>query len=450
MSITLSYTINIVIYVVGIVIILYSTFKDKVRKPFWKKLLISLGAFFLIALVGSAAFIYTGPGTLGQPLATLLTSSCGFFISYIVLEYRLGQCLFISGVVKCYADDVALLATVVYYLSSGKMPESYMDFPAWPLLLVTAVTFPLIMLFYKRLMRPVLDSSGFLSSWRAAWIGPAFANVMYAMYLQPVFTEVTSFPGLEFSFVPFLWVALTFSSYIILLKALIEQSRSTRLMEELHISDVQISAQQKQLESLQQHIEDTVKARHDMRHLFLALQGYLAEKDYRGMAEYLQKCIVTLEEQKPEIYANNLAVDAILSHYRQMAEKGGIEVMFDIRMEDEAEVTDTDMCIILGNLLENAYEACIRQRENKRYIKANIAQTGRTLVIIVENSYEGTIRKKDGIFLSSKEKMRKGIGITSVIDVTKKYHGIPRFEYDGTRFRASLLLGSCSAPINRV
>ena len=102
------------------------------------------------------------------------------------------------------------------------------------------------------------------------------------------------------------------------------------------------------------------------------------------------------------------------------------------------------MCIILGNLLENAYEACERQKEGKRYMSANIRQNGGTLVIIVENSYEGTVRRQEGVFLSSKEKMRKGIGITSVIDVTKKYNGIPKFEYDGRRFRVSLLLGSRS------
>ena len=51
--------------------------------------------------------------------------------------------------------------------------------------------------------------------------------------------------------------------------------------------------------------------------------------------------------------------------------------------------------------------------------------------IIVENTYDGSMQKQDRVFLSTKEKIRKGIGIISVIDVTKKYRGIPRFEYDG-------------------
>lgn len=444
MSITASYSINIVIYVLVIIVVLYSTFKDKIKMPFWKKLLLSLACFFLLAFTGSIAFAYIRVGTLGQAVMILLTSSVGFCIPYIVLEYSLGQCIFISAIIKCYVDDLTLLGTVVYYLALGEMPDSYMDFPVWPLLLAAVVSIPLIMVFYKKLMRPALDDSGFLESWKTAWLIPFFANVMYALYMQPVFTEVTAFPGIRFSFVPFLWVVLTFSSYVILLQALVERSRSARLHEELHISDIQVTAQQKQLEHLQQHIEDTAKARHDMRHFLRALQGFANEKDFEGMAEYLEKCLITLDKQTPEIYAENLAVNAILGHYKQLAEKEAIEATFIVKLEDKTNVTDTDMCIILGNLLENAYEACERQKEGMRYMSANIRQNGGTLVIIVENSYEGTVRRQEGVFLSSKEKMRKGIGITSVIDVTKKYNGIPKFEYDGRRFRVSLLLGSRS------
>ena len=444
MPITINYCINIVIYVLTIVVVLYSAFKDKIKKPFWKTLLMSLGSFLLLTLVGAAAFVHIGSGGAGQSFMTLTTSAVGFCIPYIALEYTLGQCVFISAIIKCYVDDLILLGKVVYYLALGEMPDSYMDFPVWPLLAGAVISFPLIMIFYKKLMRPALDDSGFLASWKTAWILPFFANGMYALYMQPVFIEGTSFPGLEFSFVPFLWVVLTFSSYIILLRALVERSRSAKLHEELHISDIQVTAQQKQLEHLQQHIEDTAKARHDIRHFLVALQGFANEKDFEGMLEYLEKCIVIIDNQTPEIYTNNLAVNAVLGYYKQMAEKEEIEVKFIVELEDETNVTDTDMCIILGNLLENAYEACARQKEGKRHITANLRQTGGTLVIIVENSYTGTVRKKDGVFLSSKQKMRKGIGITSVIDVTKKYHGISKFEYDGRRFKVSLLLGSGS------
>ena len=54
------------------------------------------------------------------------------------------------------------------------------------------------------------------------------------------------------------------------------------------------------------------------------------------------------------------------------------------------------------------------------------------------------MRKEDGRFLSSKAEMRKGIGITSVLDVCKKYNGIPKIEYNGSVFKVSILLNGIS------
>ena len=440
MRITGSFICIAFLYVIIVVSVLYRTFKDKIKKPFWKRLIFAISMFVVIAAVGVAGYAYFGLGSYAQQFITLATAMACFCIPYTVLDYNLGQCLFISGIVKCYADDVALIATVFYYLISDHIPEYYMEFPAWPVILTAVVSFPLIRLFFSKLMRPALDCSGFLSSWFFAWLLPFFSSVMYALYMQPVFTDITDFPGREFIFVPFLWVVLTFSSYIILLASLIGQSKAAKLEEELHISDLQINAQQKQLEHFQDYIEGTAKARHDMRHHMVVLQGYADKKDYKGMEEYLCDCISRLDKKSSGIYSGNSAMDSLLSHYRQLADEEKIRMGIQVDAEESFVVTDTDICIILGNLLENAYEACARQTEGARYITVKIHQSGSVLIILVENSYSGIVRKKDGVFLSAKAKNRKGIGLESVLDVTKKYNGIPKVEYDGKIFRVSLLL----------
>lgn len=440
MKVTWSFLCIAVLYVLIVVVVLYRTFKDKIKKPFWKRLIFAVSMFAAIAAVGVAGYAYFGLGSYAQQFITLATAMACFCIPYTVLDYNLGQCLFISGIVKCYADDVALIATVFYYLISDHIPEYYMEFPAWPVVLISAISFPFIRLFFSRLIRPALDCSGFLSSWLFAWLLPFFANVMYALYMQPVFTDITDFPGREFIFVPFLWVVLTFSAYIILLASLIGQSKAAKLKEELHISDLQINAQQKQLGHFQSYIEGTAKARHDMRHHMVALQGLAEKKDYKGMEEYLSACISRIDKKSSGIYSGNPAVDALIGYYRQLAEEEKIRVSIQIEAEDAFVIADNDICIILGNLLENAYEACKRQTEGNPYFTVKIHQTGRVLVILVENSYSGTVRKKDGVFLSAKAKNRNGIGLESVIDVTRKYNGIPKIEYDGKIFRVSLLL----------
>ena len=272
MNITPSFFVIAAAYVVTVVIILYWTFKDKIMKPVWGRLVAAIAAFAAVAVGGSMGYVIFGPDSYVQPFITVVTAFGCFFIPYIVLDYNLGQCLFISGVVKCYADDIALLATSLYYLVSDDLPEEYMDFPLWPVLLVTAVTFPLIMLFYRKLVRPALDSSGFLKFWSYIWLIPFMVNTMYAFFMQPVFTVVSDFPGEKAVFVPYMWVVLTFGAYVILTLALLGQSQNAQLQEGLHISETQINAQQKQLENLQTHISETSKLRHDMRHHLLAIK----------------------------------------------------------------------------------------------------------------------------------------------------------------------------------
>ena len=444
MNITPSFFVIAAAYVVTVVIILYWTFKDRIMKPVWGRLTVAVAVFAAVAVGGSMGYIIFGPDSYVQPFITVVTALGCFFIPYIVLDYNLGQCLFISGIVKCYADDIALLATSLYYLVSDDLPEEYMDFPLWPVLLVTAVTFPLIMLFYKKLVRPALDSSGFLKSWSYTWLIPFMVNTMYAFFMQPVFTVISDFPGADAVFVPYMWVLLTFGGYVILVLALLGQSQNAQLQEGLHISETQIDAQQKQLENLQSHISETSQMRHDMKHHLLALKAYAQAGKCDAILRYLDDCISFMDVRDTGVWSGNPVMDALLGYYKYNAEDAGIKTELHVETDKALPVSDTDICIILSNLLENAYEACMRQKKGDRYIKIRLHQTGDVLIIMVENSYEGTVRREEGRFLSSKAEMRKGIGITSVLDVCKKYNGIPKIEYNGSVFKVSILLNGIS------
>lgn len=100
-----------------------------------------------------------------------------------------------------------------------------------------------------------------------------------------------------------------------------------------------------------------------------------------------------------------------------------------------------DLCAVISNLLENASEACARMKSADRFINIKISSTTNSLlVIIIENSYEGNIQRLGNAFISSKKKGRRGIGISSVLNITEQYNGISRFEYQDQVFKASVLL----------
>lgn len=87
------------------------------------------------------------------------------------------------------------------------------------------------------------------------------------------------------------------------------------------------------------------------------------------MAEYIKDSISGLEPAAAEIYSGNTAVDAILGYYKREALANQIDIQISVSLTDTLPIQDTDFCIILGNLLENALEACIRQLSKKRFMR---------------------------------------------------------------------------------
>jgi len=72
------------------------------------------------------------------------------------------------------------------------------------------------------------------------------------------------------------------------------------------------------------------------------------------------------------------------------------------------------MCIILGNALENAIEACQRMSRNGQFINLHIKMIANMLIVTLDNSYSGVVELSDAFFVSSK---RSGVKKESVWSV---------------------------------
>ena len=138
-------------------------------------------------------------------------------------------------------------------------------------------------------------------------------------------------------------------------------------------------------------------------------------------------------------YCENQAVNAILSYYAQIAEKAGTALEIQAQMEKEIPVPEPEFCVLLGNLLENAVDAC---RENKESgaIKVHIRQTGTSLIAItVDNPCRKPPALEGKRFLSTKHS-GPGIGTQSIRLIAERHHGDARFEWKNGMFYASVIL----------
>lgn len=105
-------------------------------------------------------------------------------------------------------------------------------------------------------------------------------------------------------------------------------------------------------------------------------------------------------------------------------------------------ISDNNLSVIVGNMIENAIEACNKQESGEKKIILRAKVQGNMLIFTMDNTFNGEVRKRDGHFVSSKvaDGSRIGIGLSSVESIAHKYHGEAEFHGEGHIFKSSVYL----------
>lgn len=415
-------------------------FKNRFRFPYAviNMMAVSLCAVTVLSIW---AFLEFDPaGGWAMPYSTV------FLIILVVLCLTMTksspyQVLFTLFIIQSYADVFSLFSRLisdsVFY---GFWPGiNYALVPARVLVLL--ITYPFIWLFMTRMLKPMVETRSHEPFWKYFWLVPASFHGIYQIAISPMSRlDQNVIVDQSAIFLAVTWAAGTFLTYYIILHMLYETKENAELQEKLHLSAVQISMQKDQYEKLQEQIESTQRIRHDMRHHLLAMKGYQDKRDFEKLDFYLNDLLSSFQCDE-RVYCENDAVDAIVRYYLGKAKYERVDVETEIRLPSVLSMPETDFCVVLGNLLENAVEACSRQKAEPRFLKLSAQISGKQMIAVtVKNSYEGEIQTLGESFLSSKESKREGIGVASVRAVAEKYHGIAKFTYQDGVFQASVLL----------
>ncbi|MEG1577814.1 MAG: GHKL domain-containing protein [Oscillospiraceae bacterium] len=171
----------------------------------------------------------------------------------------------------------------------------------------------------------------------------------------------------------------------------------------------QLIMEQGRYETLARHIGETDRLVHDMRHHMLSFRDFSERGDLQGLRRYLDGMGEAYQTEEMPIICARPTVDVILRHNLALALEADIEVEHQVEIPTEFDRSDLDLCIVFGNLMENALEACLRQTVGERFIHVNTdCIGGKMLAIRVENSFEGDLVWHSGICESVK---RKGPGL---------------------------------------
>nr|WP_182429474.1 MULTISPECIES: ATP-binding protein [unclassified Clostridium] len=282
----------------------------------------------------------------------------------------------------------------------------------------------------------LVDDIEMAKTWYIFWVFPA-AFFLLNRLIRPRYYE-TLYTNRVMKFYPILILALlTFLLlfYFMFYLMASEMNQNTRLLRENELLQLQSA----QYRNLQRSIDETRIARHDLRQHLTVLSGYAANKDLDAISDYLASFRKHMMPEWLPAYCENQAVNAILGYYAQIAENAGTALEIQAQMEKEIPVPEPEFCVLLGNLLENAVDAC-RENNESGAIKVHIRQTGTSLIAItVDNPCRKPPALEGKRFLSTKHS-GPGIGTQSIRLIAERHHGDARFEWKNGMFYASVIL----------
>lgn len=194
-------------------------------------------------------------------------------------------------------------------------------------------------------------------------------------------------------------------------------------IRESELFKLSVSNQMKLYRSVSENFEKQRKKTHEYKNQILCIDSLIASKNYAELENYVRDISGMLNKELDTINTNNVIVNAVLNtKYQEAIEK---DILFVVKINDlnNLRISDEDMVVILANLLNNAIEAC--EKCDRKVIKLKFVKEEGSIIISVQNTYNGKLSYKDGKIVSTKdeEEDEHGIGINNIIDSIKKYDG---------------------------
>ena len=176
--------------------------------------------------------------------------------------------------------------------------------------------------------------------------------------------------------------------------------------------------------------------RHDYQHHIQTMKIHAAHGELNEISAYLDMLDDDLTNVETVVKTGNRMADAVLNSKLSLAAEREIKVKAKAEIPVKLSISELDLCIIIGNLLDNAMEACMELPSNERLIRIYMEIKGNYLYFALTNTAKG---KKKYNFRTSKGEGH-GLGLVRVDAVVKKYNGyVTRASEDGA-FSTEILL----------
>lgn len=362
-----------------------------------------------------------------------------FLIGYAILfNQRFGKILFIELI---FANMGNFILVAAVCLERNLFPDITHKLYCWHSSVVMILLHLIITLPWTREVKkhfiPMLDNHLVKKEWNYYWLVP---TVFYIIWQYQINSGAKT--GLENIQNPynvlFLFI-INFGAlliYYIMLMMDGQLAKNLQLEEEQHYRDLEHVA----FQTLQERMEETRRMRHDLRHHIHMVNYYLEEKNYDKLQEYVNAYRESIPDMERIRFCDNRMVNNIIFYFASQAMEQKIDFQAQLVVAEQLSVTDHEISVLLGNLLENALDACMEQKETERRIIVKGKGDAHSLIFTIDNTCENEIKKnKKGELLTTKSH-GNGIGVNSAKKIVERYNGFFSADKKGEMFCVSFML----------
>lgn len=345
-----------------------------------------------------------------------------FFLQYLLTTLQISLAV---TAVSLLTGNENNAATVVGLMANSENNADVIF--VFILVMVMFAAYAVLMFKYGRLVFQKLFIHGHPAEWALYSFGAVFSFVIMIVIRN---TTLSAWQHI-FALLFILW------SFAVLCFAIINTHEKSKQRYEAEFASDIISTGREHYEKMNEMYDMLRVMRHDYKYHWDTIGELLNSSDKSEAEKYLADIQKQLSENELPNYCSNPVLNALLSSYSERCAKLNVKYDVNVSIPKTIAIPNYEMCIILGNLLENAVEASSRYN-GKRRIELIINTQGTHLAIMVKNNFGDDIALDNGLPASTKKD--GGLGLRSVQAVVAHHGGELMTEWDKTKFAAYVLM----------
>lgn len=211
-------------------------------------------------------------------------------------------------------------------------------------------------------------------------------------------------------------------------------------LQRLSFAEEQMKRQAEHYRKMVENQREIAKIKHDMNNYLISLSAYISNDKPELALKKIEEQVQTLSSGDT-VKCNNYCLEALLNGKDKIIKRDKIKVDYKLDFPSQFKQDEMDVCIILGNLLDNAIEACSKfENDEEKWIEVSIGLKQELLAVVVRNPVCKGYEPLKGNKTIKAEKKAHGYGLDNVRMMAGKYNGSADFTFENSVFTSSVLL----------